>query len=204
MNNSLLTDNKYIKAINTLLENCVNKYQNVENKALVWDTIKCEIRGTTIEFAINKAKDKRQFEARLKSEIKLLESELDHGEDVYEIYNTTKKELEQIEEEASRGSIIRSRAQWIEEGENCSKYFMQLENRNYKSKCITTLLTDKNTVTKQNETLEECKQFYENLYSGNVKCSLENCRFFDGEHNTLNDLDRNICEAKITIDECKL
>ena len=111
--------------------------------------------------------------------------------------------MEQIEEEASRGSIIRSRAQWIEEGEKCSKYFMQLENRNYKSKCINMLLTDKNTITKQNEILEECKQFYENLYSGNVKCSLENCRFFDGEHNTLNDLDRNICESKITIDECK-
>ena len=43
MNNSLLTDNKYIKVINTLLENCVNKYQNVENKALVWDTINVKL-----------------------------------------------------------------------------------------------------------------------------------------------------------------
>ena len=106
MNNSLLTDNKYIKVINTLLENCVNKYKNVENKALVWDTIKCEIRGTTIEFTINKAKEKRQFEARLKSEIKVLESKLDNGEDVYEIYKTTKKNWNKLKKKLPGEALL--------------------------------------------------------------------------------------------------
>ena len=51
INNSLLMDKDYTKLINSLLENCSAKFQNVQNKALVWDCIKCEIRGATIQFA---------------------------------------------------------------------------------------------------------------------------------------------------------
>ena len=43
--------------------------------------------------------------------------------------------------------MIRSRAQWIEEGEKCTKYFIQLENKNYKTKCITTLSKNDHKIT---------------------------------------------------------
>ena len=62
--------------------------------------------STTIEFAINKAKDKRQFEARLKSEIKLLESKLDNGEDVYEIYNTLKKNWNKLKKKLPGEALL--------------------------------------------------------------------------------------------------
>ena len=76
---------------------------------------------------------------------------------------THEKDLEQIEEEKLRGNIVRSRAQLIEEGEKCSKYFMNLENRNYRTKCITTLLKDEIKISKQPDILNECKRFYEHL-----------------------------------------
>ena len=142
INNSLLMDKDYTKLINSLLENCSAKFQNVQNKALVWDCIKCEIRGATIQFAVKKAKEKRQYETNLRAELKVLEDKLDNNEEVMDTYNTVKKDLEQIEEEKLRGNIVRSRAQLIEEGEKCSKYFMNLENRNYRTKYITTLLKD--------------------------------------------------------------
>ena len=74
-------------------------------------------------------KEKRHYETKLRSDFKILEEKIDNNEDVHDMYNTVLRELEEIEEENLRGKIVRSRAQWIEEGEKCSKYFMRLENR---------------------------------------------------------------------------
>ena len=60
---------------------------------------------------------------------------------------------------------MRSRGQWIEDGKKCSKYFMRSENRTYKTKCTTTPLKDEIKMSKQQEILDECKRFNENLYS---------------------------------------
>ena len=115
----------------------------------------------------------------MNEELKKLESKLDNNEDVSDAYNTIRNELEQIEEEKLRGHMIRSRAQWIEEGGKCTKYFMQLENRNYKTKCITTLSKNDHKITEQTDILEECKMFYKQLYSETVvENNFENCKFF--------------------------
>ena len=203
INNSLLMDKDYTKLINSLLENCSAKFQNVQNKALVWDCIKCEIRGATIQFAVQKAKEKRQYETNLRAELKVLEDKLDNNEEVMDTYNTVKKDLEQIEEEKLRGNIVRSRAQLIEEGEKCSKYFMNLENRNYRTKCITTLLKDEIKISKQPDILDECKRFCEDLYSKSMECNLfEKCQFFKTSHIELNEIEKEICETKLCLEEC--
>ena len=95
-----------------------------------------------------------------------------------EVYDTVHKELEQIEEEKLRRNITRSRAQWIEEGEKCSKYFMQLETKNYKTKCMTTLIKDESKIADQQTILKECKEFHKALYSEPVlERNFENCKF---------------------------
>ena len=70
-------------------------------------------------------------------QLKNLETKPDNAEDVGDVHNALRYELAVlwIEEETLRGNIIRSRAQLTEENEKCSKYFMNLENINYKSKC---------------------------------------------------------------------
>ena len=123
--------------------------------------------------------------------MKILEDKLDNNEEVTDTYNTAKKDLEQIEEEKLRGNTVKSRAQWIEEGEKCSKYFMHLENTNYRTKCITTLLKEEIKISKQPEILDECKRFYENLYSKSVERNqFENCKFFNTNHVALNEIER--------------
>ena len=118
-------------------------------------------------------------------------------------YNTVKKDLEQIEEEKLRGNIVRSKAQLIEEGEKCSKYFMNLENRNYRTKCITILLKDEIKISKQPDLLDECKRFYEHLYSNSMECNLfEKCQFFKTNHIELNEIEKEICETKLCLEEC--
>ena len=59
------------------------------------------------------------------------------------------------------GVKIRSRARWICDGEKVSKYFCNLESRNYVSKCMNTLRTDSgNLLQDQREILNETMQFY--------------------------------------------
>ena len=75
------------------------------------------------------------------------------------------EELENIRKEKIKGIIIRSRVRWAEEGEKPTKYFCNIESRNYINKTITKIEKDNDqTITKQEEILLEIKQLYENLY----------------------------------------
>ena len=63
--------------------------------------------------------------------------------------------------------MIRSRATFLNENEKNSKYFLNLEKRNYNTKCIKKLLTDKGSITDEKDILKEEKRFYQNLYNSN-------------------------------------
>ena len=81
-------------------------------------------------------------------------------------YNEIKKELEHISFTRANGSCIRSKAWWYQFGERSTKYFLNLEHRNYINKSITKLIKDNgNTITDPDEILDEQKTFYENLYA---------------------------------------
>ena len=73
----------------------------------------------------------------------------------------------EIRKKKLKGKFIRSRAKWIEEGEKPTKYFCNIESRNFTSKLISRIELDNGKViTDQTHFLEETKLFYQNLYSG--------------------------------------
>lgn len=64
-----------------------------------------------------------------------------------------------------KGQYVRSRTQWIEEGERPTNFFCNLETQNFVNKTIKKLVTDENTVVEnQKEILKQSKIFYEKLY----------------------------------------
>ena len=65
-----------------------------------------------------------------------------------------------------KGHYIRSKMQWIEEGEKPTKYFCHLESKHFVNKTIPKLITDNNeTIDDQKQILEEARSFYEKLYT---------------------------------------
>jgi hypothetical protein len=54
-NASLLKEADYVSAINLLITECIEKYKDMPNSGLVWDTVKMEIRGKTISYASHRA-----------------------------------------------------------------------------------------------------------------------------------------------------
>ena len=89
----LCCDKDYVHKITKFLETCDTKYDTIQNRAMVWDFLKCELRGITIEYSIKKAKRTRQYVNELNEELKKLESKLDNNEDVSDAYNTIRNEL---------------------------------------------------------------------------------------------------------------
>ena len=57
-------------------------------------------------------------------------------------YNNVKLKIEKIVENKSTGTFIRSRANYIEQGEKCTKYFLHKEINNSIKKHIKCLITD--------------------------------------------------------------
>ena len=138
-NNSLLSDTNYVELLTFKIPEFAKKYNHVDDKGLYWEMIKMEIRAFTVAFSKKKAKQKRDEESTLLSEMMRVQTEL---QTLYS--DSLKIELEKIKSKLSkivgvktRGTIVRSRARWYEHGERNSKYFYNLEKTNQKKKHIT-------------------------------------------------------------------
>ena len=204
-NSSLLKDSKYVDLVNQQIEKSKIQYQNLENKSLLWDIIKCDIRGITISYSSHKAKEMRKKENNLQERLRDLEELLDESHEITleNEYNNIKTELENIHENKAKGQLIRSKARWVEDGEKCTKYFMQLENNNYKTKFIKSVVVDDIVIKDPQQILNEEKKFYENLYKSNDRLSCEeNCDLFTKQSNKLNEEEKKRCDTQISLKEC--
>jgi exonuclease III len=166
-NTSLLKDLEYIEKINNLIIEEQTR-QTSGNKGLLWDTIKMQIRGFTISYTSHKAKEKRKYISELQEELTKIESELatEPNENNKQIFTTLTRELEDYNNEITRGQQIRARATHIELNEKNSAYFLSKEKSNYNTKNIGTIHKEDGTIiTKQSEIIKCQKEFYMDLYT---------------------------------------
>ena len=182
MNNSLLKDKEYVKQIKEVIQNVKMRYaasvqdniMNVNdipiqylkldiNDQLFFETLLLEIRGKTIQYSSYKKKCQVREEELILEEIERLEKETEINFDLLDI---KKKEIFEIRKKKLEGAFIRSRAKWVNEGEKVSKYFCNLENRNYISKHMISLISHKGIILKeQNDILHETKEHFTKLYA---------------------------------------
>jgi len=81
-------------------------------------------------------------------------------------YEDLKTELQSIYEEKGRAAIFRSKCLWVEKGERPTKYFFNLEKRNYDRKTITELRIEGETTTNnESQILEAIEEYYNELYA---------------------------------------
>ena len=78
---------------------------------------------------------------------------------------TMEEKLENLYLNKVKGAQIRSRVQWLEEGEKNTKFFLGLEKSRQTKKSITALKNkDGKIVTEHSEILNIERSYYENLY----------------------------------------
>ena len=178
-----------------------SKIQFIVNDQLFLETLLLEIRAKTLSYSSFKKKEQDKLEKNLIAEIKILEERNNPS-----LHSLTEKQHE-IRKERLRGSLIRSRSKWIDEGEKPTKYFCNLETRNHVSKIIPRLtLDDGSDVTTQTEILTEVERFYKSLYQKNkdeiIDYDLNNV--INANIDKLSNSDRDSLERKITVDEAAI
>ena len=91
-------------------------------------------------------------------------------------YSDLKQQIEDLYEERAKGAMLRSRARWIELGEQNTKYFYGLERRNFTNQCIYQLRENGEDVFDMEEIDAILHEFYRKLYSSN-EADLESPEF---------------------------
>jgi exonuclease III len=227
-NNSLLKEVEFVKMIKqTILDtktqyaaaphegdnvkNCPNKtLQLTINDQLFWETLLVMLRGKIMAFAGNKKRKDAETEACLNKQIEEIDAKIKMDPNNYvdniEQLESLNNELEQVRKQKIDGMIIRSRVKWTELGEKSTKFFCNLENKNYINKSIQELKQENGKIiVDQKQILKEQQAFYKTLYSENkhVDCSEENIvKFVDlSKVKSLSTKDSNSCEGPITYNE---
>ena len=186
-NNTLLKDKKYIEEVKNTIREVINTYalnnENINdvnevafniNDQLFLETLLMTIRGNTIKYCSIKKKVKLEDENKILQEIKELEDELNNDfsnaeENKILELSQKKQSLIDIRKEKIEGVMLRSRSRYQDLGEKPSKYFFNLENRNFINKTMTKLIENDGTeITETKEVLKCQRKFYENLYNENL------------------------------------
>ena len=184
MNNSLLKDKEYVTKVKQTIHTVVaipiydkNNLHNISPGDIqfilddqpFFEQILLEIRGMTISYASHKNEVNKLKEKQLIPQIQLLEEITQNtctNSILLEILEEHKNKLESLRKSKIDGMILRSKANWIENGEKPTKYFCSLEKRNFINKNIRKLDTnDGSTIVDQNLILNQVKIYYKNLYS---------------------------------------
>ena len=152
-NNNLLKDKNFITQVHDTIFRIKQQYmppvynlhnlKSIEhfqpciNDQLFLEIILMEIRSTTLKYSSLKKKSELNEEKQLVEEIQTLElNKADNEETI-----TMKSErLETLRQNKLAGSLIRARANWIENGEKPTRYFCGLENRHFTNKNIKKLI----------------------------------------------------------------
>lgn len=216
-NSQLVRDVEYVEKIKTCIKDTISEYylsgdiQNCLdvkltcNDQLFFEILKMKIRTLSISYSIEKNREDREHTSKLEKEVEQLENIMNMSPNVNvqaTLYGK-KLELENKREQKIEGLLLRSRANWHENGEKCSEYFCKLEKSNFIKKTMAELIDDQGKhISEQSSILFEQQKFYKTLYSSR-RSDREDNSFYN--HNVkLTQEQSDLCEGNLTFDECAL
>ena len=211
INNSIVNDTEYKALINQTIENC-KTLQASENLSPqnIWEKVKIDIREVTQSYSRNKSKRVKSrcvlLENRLSSLHKLQDETNESNENLTTEIMNIETELNAIYQNRAIGAQIRARAQWVEQGEKSTKFFLGLEKSRQSKKTIRKLTTtDGQILTESSDILNEQINFYSSLYTSKINDTAKMKNYLDSTYlsNTLLQTDKQLCDQNITKDECR-
>ena len=182
LNTNLLKNNEYVDLINAIIiEEKVKYAALVYNYNYISDPFSIlqlridydcflemlllRIRGETVKFSSYNKKRNLKREICLIREIENLEKSPDLLA-CADIFLDKQQELEELRADKIKGHMVRSRVEWLAQGEKPSSYFCSLENKHFIEKTVNFFLKSDGTyVTEQKQILIELRKFYTSLFA---------------------------------------
>ena len=203
LNTSLLADTDTVKKIKEEINLILNENINLD-ASQCWEFLKYKVRQKFVQISKEKKNNNQKKMQNLEKEINELNNMIQNcfDNDLVSKLQDKKKEFEVLHEGVVRGAIVRSKARWIAEGEKNTKYFANLEKRNYQQKCIFRLQSDKGIIFESKKILEEERTFYANLYSSCNNLLYNNSLLTNLNIPSVNNDDNNSLGSLISEKEC--
>lgn len=97
-----------------------------------------EIRAETIRYSKTKRFNMKTREIAIQLKLEELDRKIcnstDLNDEILTEFETLKNELNEIYSTKGKEAMFRSKVKWVEQGEKPTKYFFNLEKRNYEKK----------------------------------------------------------------------
>ena len=222
----MLRNEEYIQIVKSTLQECIELYAAFPYERtklneispddlhlmipwkLFLDTTLMMIRGKTIAYAKKIMREKNEKENKLNEDIKLLQKEINDGNNIpntsiIRTLQARQQELTALRKQKIEGIMVRSRVRWYKKGEKNSSYFCHLEKRNYTEKRIKTLtLCDGQETHDFKKILDELHKYYDKLYNGTPGQNSQWWNTIDKDRlNIINNEESDILEGKINYEE---
>ena len=204
LNASLLKNKAYEAQICDFWQSWQDEKSSFPSLAVWWDAGKKRITHLSRTFSKKQAHTRR-------NRIKSLEITLFHltrrqraGEDVHDLIQDVKTDLELEHQHAAQGARIRSREQWAEEGETSSSYFFRLEKSRASKKLFTSIKNAQGVVVRSlSAIIRVWCLFYVHLFTACVLVPSDQDFFINSLDLTLSQAESDSCEGEVTQEECR-
>ena len=170
-----------------------------------WDYLKFKIQRFSNKYSKTKASFERAKRLELEKKIQFLEqANHDLEESTKDEYEDAKQALDEYYDKITEGLSIRSKANWTEYGEKSNKFFLTLERQHKNKSSIQKLTVDGEDIDTDDKILAQINMFYRSLYSKqSVQLNTANAKkFLNCNGKKLSDESKNLCEGKLSKDEC--
>ena len=209
MNTSILKDAKYIELIKHVINDTILEYQNQLDKRSLWEMVKIKIKEVSIKYSVSKAKTRSNRVKYIEHKLGKIECLL-KGTNANKMllqneYDTLKNELSTLYDYKAKGYQIRSRAKWIEDGEQSTSYFLRLEKKHQLFNQIDALKSENGDIVKtSDQILSVASGFYQKLYATTHPTDESILAYFNETvfPTILTEDEKYLCEGGITAEEC--
>ena len=203
-NNSHLSSEEFTDGVRSIISEVLSGSFDSYNGA--WDTIKFRVKDHAIRHGKNTKKYKLAERKLIMDKMDDIRSSTDYHSDPVAVERLAKLEvrLDNMIRDEMEGIIVRSKVQYVERGERCTKYFFGLEKNNGKKKMINKLVdeTTGESLVTQEKISDHAVSFYQNLYSTASHCHRDtNSYLADCNLNKIPEMLADKLDQPITLEE---
>lgn len=163
--NRLLADDTFVQQMRNHISIITN--EDLDNPMSVWEWIKYKIREFCIAFVVQRKREQKAMITGLEKRLQVLaeDHDLTGSLDTIAEAQYIKRELAEILQEKANKAIFKAKAHWTHLGEKPSSYFLGLEKRQSKARCVTALKDDSgNIISDSAEILTYQKKYFSEIY----------------------------------------